>query len=94
MKSIPDKSIDLVVTDPPYLMSYKSNYRLDKTHDFCSTIKNDNNEDVIIKSLQEIYRVLKPNSAMYMFCNSNKIDVFKQAIEEVGFKIKKHYSMG
>ena len=88
MKSIPDESVDLVVTDPPYLMSYKSQYRKDKTHDFCSTIKNDNNEDVIIKSLQEIYRVLKPNSAMYMFCNSNKIDVFKQAIEEVGFKIK------
>lgn len=88
MKSIPDESVDLVVADPPYLMSYKSQHRKDKTHDFCSTIKNDNNEDVIIKSLQEIYRVLKPNSAMYMFCNSNKIDVFKQAIEEAGFKIK------
>ena len=41
MKQIPDESIDLIVTDPPYLMKYKSNMRKDKTHDFCSEILND-----------------------------------------------------
>ena len=30
MNGIPDKSIDLIVTDPPYLISYKTNYRKDK----------------------------------------------------------------
>ena len=25
MKDIPDKSVDLIVTDPPYLMNYKRN---------------------------------------------------------------------
>ena len=25
MKKIPDESIDLIVTDPPYLMKYKTN---------------------------------------------------------------------
>lgn len=27
MSTLPDESIDLVVTDPPYLISYKSNRR-------------------------------------------------------------------
>ena len=27
MKDIPDSSIDLIVTDPPYLINYKTNRR-------------------------------------------------------------------
>ena len=47
MKDIPDKSVDLIVTDPPYLMNYKTNHRKNKDHDFCSPIKNDDNEEVV-----------------------------------------------
>ena len=27
MKRIPDKSVDLIVTDPPYMMNYQSGWR-------------------------------------------------------------------
>ena len=27
MKEIPNESIDLIITDPPYLIRYKTNYR-------------------------------------------------------------------
>ena len=30
MKDIKDKSIDLIVTDPPYLIDYQSNHRKNK----------------------------------------------------------------
>jgi len=30
MKDIPDKSVDLVLTDSPYGMSFQSNYRKEK----------------------------------------------------------------
>ena len=30
MKDIPDKSIDLIVTDPPYLIDYQRNHRRNK----------------------------------------------------------------
>ena len=30
MKQIPDKSVDLVITDPPYGMEFQSNYRKEK----------------------------------------------------------------
>ena len=83
MKDIPDKSVDLIVTDPPYLMNYKTNRRKNKDHDFCSSIKNDDNEEVVKKSIIEMARLLKDTGALYVFCNANKIEVFKKIISEL-----------
>ncbi len=88
MKNIPNDSIDLIVTDPPYLMRYKTNYRKNKKHQFCHEIKGDNDSQLISKYISECYRVLKPNTAIYMFCNQNKVDFFKQELENNGFNIK------
>lgn len=82
MGMIPDNSIDLIVTDPPYLMRYKSNYRKG-----CKEIAGDNNPELIRKYIAECYRILKPDKAMYIFCNSNKVDFFKQELEKY-FAIK------
>jgi site-specific DNA-methyltransferase (adenine-specific) len=87
MKLIEDKSIDLIVTDPPYLINYKTNYRKDKTHDFCSTIQNDNNPETISAYIKECCRIMKDNTAMYMFCNCDKVDFFKHELSKY-FKIK------
>lgn len=87
MKDIKDKSIDMVLTDPPYLMNYKTNYRKDKEHDFCSEIKGDNDSQLISNYIKECHRIMKDNTAMYMFCNSNKVDFFKQELEKF-FNIK------
>jgi len=72
MNKLKNESIDLIVTDPPYLIKYKTNYRKNKSHDFCSTIKNDDNEQLITDYINECYRILKNNTAMYMFCSSKK----------------------
>ena len=88
MKQIENESIDLIVTDPPYLIKYKTNHRKNKNHDFCSEILNDDNEQLIIDYIRECYRILKNNTAMYMFCNCDKVDFFKQELENAGFKIK------
>ena len=88
MKQIENESIDLIVTDPPYLIKYKTNSRKNKDHDFCSEILNDDNEQLIIDYIRECYRILKNNTAMYMFCNCDKVDFFKQELENAGFKIK------
>lgn len=87
-ETIKDASIDLIVTDPPYLVSYKTNYRKNKEHKFCSEIKNDNNPDLINDYIKECYRILKPNSAMYMFCSCVHIDKFMQMARDAGFNIK------
>ena len=79
--------VDLIITDPPYLMNYKTNHRLNKSHDFCSTIPNDDNYKMIEDFVSLSYEILKDNTAFYCFCNQNKIDFFKKTIEK-HFKIK------
>lgn len=88
MKDIPNESIDLIVTDPPYLIKYKTNRRKNKEHDFCSEILNDDNYDLISNYIKECFRILKNDTAMYMFCNCDRVDYFKQELEKTGFNIK------
>ncbi|MBF2307768.1 DNA-methyltransferase [Staphylococcus hominis] len=87
MKKIPNETVDLIVTDPPYLVNYKTSRRKDKNHRFNKVILNDNNEELIKKYINECYRILKQNSAMYMFCSSSKVDFFKSELEKQ-FNIK------
>lgn len=89
MKDINDNSIDLIATDPPYLINYKSNYRIEKQHDFCREIANDGKADIeIIENyVNECYRILKMNSGIYIFCSAKTIDIFKSIIEQ-RFNIK------
>ena len=82
IQELKDESIDLIATDPPYLIDYKTNRRKDKTHEFTNVIQNDANPQLIIDLMPELYRVLKPDSAMYMFCSMDKVDFFKQEIEK------------
>ena len=87
MKRIPDGSVDLIVTDPPYLINYKTGYRKDKAHRFNDVILNDDNEQLITDYVKECYRILKEDSAMYLFCSSHKVDFFKRELEKE-FSIK------
>lgn len=83
MKGIPDGSVDLVLTDPPYGMNFQSNYRAKKY----SKIENDACLDWLDVFVQECWRILKQNSSIYLFCSWHKVDVFKKAVEK-RFKIK------
>ena len=87
MKRIPDGSVDLIVTDPPYLINYKTGYRKDKAHRFNDVILNDDNEQLITDYVKECYRILKDDTAMYLFCSSHKVDFFKRELEKE-FSIK------
>jgi site-specific DNA-methyltransferase (adenine-specific) len=86
LSMVPDKSIDLVVTDPPYLMNYRSNRRV--KNDKFNHIANDvNSHDLISNYLAECYRVLKDDTAIYVFCSWHHIDFFKSEFEK-HFKLK------
>nr|DAD87416.1 MAG TPA: adenine-specific methyltransferase [Siphoviridae sp. cthrK8] len=81
MSRMPDEVIDLIVTDPPYLINYKTNWRKGN-HKFSETIQNDDNPELIKQYIKECHRVLKNDTAMYMFCSFDKIDFFKSEIEK------------
>lgn len=83
MKKLPDKCIDLVLTDPPYGMEFKSNYRKIKYE----KIQNDNNLDWLPTFVEESYRILKDKTHTYFFCSFHNVDIFKQEISKK-FEVK------
>lgn len=74
--------VDCVITDPPYLIEYFTNYRHNKDHKFCRPIQNDNNPQLIIDVIPLLYDIMKDDTPLYMFCGSDKVDFFKQQIEK------------
>ena len=84
MKKLADDGVkvDMICTDPPYLMNYKTGRRKDKTHDFCKPIANDTNFELIKDIMPLLFELLNQGGAIYMFCNANHIDYFKQQIEQ------------
>ena len=81
MKNIPDGSVDLVLTDPPYGIDFQSNFRKNKF----SKIENDST--VNAEFLDECKRVLKDTGAIYCF---TRWDVYPSWIEQINkrFKVK------
>lgn len=86
MKRLPDESIDLIVTDPPYLMNYQSRRRV--ANEKFRHIHNDvDSHELISEYLAECSRILKDNTAIYVFCSWHHIDFFKAEFEH-HFKLK------
>jgi site-specific DNA-methyltransferase (adenine-specific) len=79
LKQLPDKCIDLVLTDPPYGMDYQSGRREQKYE----KIQDDNNLDWLPSFLKELKRVSKDDAIWYVFCSWHNVDIFKQEIEKV-----------
>jgi len=85
MKKISDESVDCIVSDPPFGISFQSNMRT-VTPKF-NKIKDDDNLDNVFVLFSEMYRVLKPNTHIYLFCSWHHIDKFKIEFEKY-FKLK------
>lgn len=87
-KNIENKSIDLIITDPPYTMtkrgkSCRPNYMPDNMGDnvFDGQIPD------VYDWMSECYRVLKDDTHFYTFCNTNDIMNYLVAADKIGFKL-------
>ena len=69
MKEIPDGSIDLILTDPPYGMSYNSGRRKVSYGE----IKNDHSLYWLDGFAEECFRVANNNTAHYVTCSFHHI---------------------
>ena len=103
MKTIPDESIDLILTDCPYhiISGGCTNIpRKDEPSGIFNrrntfTQKNAKNgklfdfNDIEFKEwLSEAYRVLKNNSHIYIYINARNLKELQQTAENVGFKFQ------
>lgn len=94
LRSLPDQSIDLLITDPPYESLEK--HRAIGTTTRLKMSKSSSNEWFTIfpnsrfeELLEQIYRVLKKNSHFYLFCDQETMFVVKPIAEKIGFKFWK-----
>ena len=77
LKTLPDESVDFVLTDPPYFVRYK-----DRSG---RTIRNDRYPGKVLDAFNDVYRVLKPNSLCVSFYGWNRVDSFFTAWKGAGF---------
>jgi site-specific DNA-methyltransferase (adenine-specific) len=85
LKSFPDKSVDLIITDPPYGMSFQSNYRQDKYD------KIEGDDTFPLWMFDEFDRIAR--NAVYIFCRwDNLIEV--PPPKSVLAWVKNNWSMG
>jgi len=97
MKEIEDSSIDMVYTDIPYGINYKSNKQGQDTRTGVTLktgrseyFKKINNDDKIpdIEWLEESFRVLKNGAAIYICVRWDKFGELQQQVLQCGFKVK------
>jgi site-specific DNA-methyltransferase (adenine-specific) len=82
MKSLPDGSVDLVVTDPPYLARYRDRDG--------RTLANDDNPEAVVSAYEELYRVLKSDSFCITFYGYPRLHDFVHAWTMAGFDTVGH----
>ena len=96
LRTLPDESIDLVVTDPPYESLEKhravgTTTRLKhskaSSNDWFEIFPNSRFEELFL----EVYRVLKPDRHFYLYCDPETMFVAKPIAEQenIGFKFWK-----
>lgn len=94
LDTIPNNTIDLILTDPPYEISKPTNFqngelkhndtdRFRVSMDFGQW---DKEQQDLKKLCKEYYRVLKPHGTVIIFYDIWKISYLKEALEEEKFK--------
>ena len=68
MRQMPANSVDLILTDPPYLVNYRDRDG--------RSIQNDANADWLKPAMAEAYRVLKQDRLAIMFYGWTRVDAF------------------
>lgn len=84
MKDIPDGSVDLVLTDPPYGMSLKPQRSTSKFNGI--KIANDDHLSWLPEYADQLHRVAK--NVVFSFVDWAHLRDFQNEYERVGFKIK------
>jgi len=82
MKNMPAQAVDLILTDPPYLVNY-----WDRSG---RQVKNDDNDAWLDPAFSQMHRVLKNGGSALSFYAWNKVDVFMAAWKKAGFHIAGH----
>jgi site-specific DNA-methyltransferase (adenine-specific) len=95
MKYLPNNTIDLVITDPPFAIDFKA--KRNNYHRTASRVIEGYNEipkeeyyNFTTKWMKEVYRVLNESGSMYVFSGWNNLKDILIALDEIGFITVNH----
>lgn len=83
LPTLPANSVDFILTDPPYGVSYQSRDG--------RRVPNDEHFRWLKPSAREMFRVLKPDSFCISFYGFNAAARFQYAFRDAGFRIVGHF---
>lgn len=95
MKSIPDGTIHLIISDPPFAINFaakRGNYnrKTEWVLDGYRDIPRQDYYNFTINWMKECYRILACSGSMYIFSGWTNLRDVLNAIEEIGFKVINH----
>jgi len=82
LRRMPAESVDLLLTDPPYGMRYRSSHR-------SRPIVGDDDLSWLRPFIREAFRVMRANTHAYLFCNEYGLSTFRAEMAAAGFKVKR-----
>ena len=88
MKQLDNNSVDCIIIDPPYGINYFSGYY--KNGNPHKPIEND---DTLFIPIDELWRVLKPTGAMFIFY-SHKVPLIDKRVKNVLIWVKNNWTAG
>lgn len=95
MKHLPEQSVDLVITDPPFAIEFKakrSNYNRTQSRviEGYNEIPRERYYDFTLQWMKEVHRLLKDSGSMYVFSGWNNLKDILVALDELGFATVNH----
>jgi adenine-specific DNA-methyltransferase len=79
---MPAASVDMVLTDPPYLVRYQSRDG--------RGVPNDDTDSWLVPAFAELYRVLRRDRFCVSFCGFTQAERFIAAWKTAGFRVLEH----
>ena len=95
MKIIPDDTVDLVITDPPFAIDFKAkkanyNRTASRVLEGYKEIPQKDYYEFTYNWMNECFRILKESGSMYVFSGWNNLRDILNAIEKIGFTMVNH----
>jgi site-specific DNA-methyltransferase (adenine-specific) len=95
MKFIPNNTIDIVITDPPFAIDFKAkrnnyNRKQSRVIDGYNEIPKEEYYKFTLNWMKEVFRILKESGSMYVFSGWNNLKDILNVIDELGFITVNH----
>ena len=84
LPTLPARSVDFILTDPPYITRYQSRDG--------RIVPNDDNDRWLKPAFEQMYRVLANNAFAVSFYGWPQADKFLQAYRAAGFRVVGHFA--